>query len=205
MVKKPFKLNLGAGPNWEKDGWITVDHKKSSAEAWSIPLPDKSCEIVFCSHMIEHISFYKIDKVISEINRVLIIGGTLRIICPDLFKLVKAYVEGNSKEFDRFIEENPAIRRDLGLGGSFMNFVISPGEDQFMFSRTGEFIGGYAHISAWDFNMLKRVLSKYGFGNIVESSFLKNSIPELREPLHLVGAKPEWIPEKYWDSQIAKK
>jgi SAM-dependent methyltransferase len=189
-----IKLNLGAGYHWRKPGWTVADHNvKKTGTAWSIPLPDDSCSIVFTSHMIEHIPHYKIEKVLCEINRILQIGGVLRIATPDLYKLAKAYVERDIDFFKKVLQEDESIRTDLGIGGTFMNFIVSPGVDSYLFSKNlNEIIGGYAHVYLYDFEMLEIFLSKHGFVNIVRSEFCNSAILELREPLHIEDLEPVW-------------
>jgi CMP-N-acetylneuraminic acid synthetase len=53
--------------------------------------------VVFISHVIEHISHLKIQKILAEINRVLKKDGVLRILVPDMEKFAKAYVENDKK------------------------------------------------------------------------------------------------------------
>ena len=82
------KLNLGAGGNWSKSGWEVLDHGTKTlfqprGQAWALPYPDETFEIIFSSHMIEHISHYKIEQVICEINRVLKVDGVVRILTPE--------------------------------------------------------------------------------------------------------------------------
>lgn len=179
-----LKLNLGAGALWSKAGWTTVDHNlRKPSVAWSIPLADGSCSIVFSSHMIEHIPHYKVEKVLCEVNRVLEVGGLLRILTPDLERLAKAYVEHDLDFFQGALKEDESIRTDLGIGGSFMNFIVSPGVDSMLLSKHfTEVIGGYAHLYCYDFEMLETLLIKHGFGNIIRSDFCQSANAELREP-----------------------
>jgi hypothetical protein len=151
--------------------------------------------------MIEHIPHFKIDEVLSECNRVLRPGGGLRLVCPDLEAFARAYVAGDRPLFDRFVEEDPTIRRDLGLGGMLVNFIVSPGTDNLLFSRNGECIGGYAHLYSYDFEMVRRLLERHGFADIRRRGFCESDYAEFREPLHPIGAAPRWIPLSDWGSR----
>ncbi len=78
MAKKNYsnKLNLGAGTIWKKEGWEVLDHSsvkllKLRDQAWKTPYPDSQFDIVFTSHMFEHISHFKIEQTICEINRIM--------------------------------------------------------------------------------------------------------------------------------------
>ena len=88
-----IKLNVGASPIWEKDGWHTLDHKFRDntstslvGDASKIPLKDNSCSTVFTSHMFEHIPHVRLENILIEFNRVLSEGGVVRILTPDLKK-----------------------------------------------------------------------------------------------------------------------
>ena len=195
-----IKLNLGASPIWHKDGWHVLDHKLSKTDGFRIAgdastmdLPDQSCDIVFCSHVFEHIPHTRLPIVLSEINRVLKVGGILRILTPDLRKIALAYARSDESFFREAKEEDPSLRTDLGLGGAFMNFIVSPGQDTILLDRgVSEFIAGYAHLYSYDFQMLQTMFEKLGFMNSVESGFCNSSIEEMREPLHVTTLPRIW-------------
>ena len=195
-----IKLNVGASPIWHKEGWTVLDHKASrnsenfiKGDAVDINLDNESCSIIFCSHVLEHIPHFKVQKMLMEFSRVLEIDGTLRLLTPDLRKIARAYVERDEEFFKRALEEDESVRRDLGIGGMFVNFIVSPGQDTILLDRDlSEFIGGYAHLYAYDFEMLKILLSNCGFGDIKQMGFCVSLIPELKEPLHVEGFEKKW-------------
>jgi len=194
-----IKFNLGAGPIWKQDGWHILDHKKSrtsgnaiAGDAANIDLPDNSCDVVFCSHMFEHIPHYRLPLVLSEINRILKPNGLLRILTPDLERICRAYVEKDKDFFQKAKSEDESLRLDLGFGGMLMNFIVSPGQDTILLDRSlTTFIGGYAHLYAYDFQMLNIMISKLGF-KCRKASFNDSEIEELREPLHISHLPPVW-------------
>ena len=194
-----IKLNLGASPIWIKTGWHTLDHKlKETTEtaiagnATKIDLPDESCEIVFCSHVFEHIPHTQLPVVLSEINRVLCPGGVLRLLTPDLAVIAKAYVEKDQQYFQELLKEDESIRTDLGFGGMFMNFIVSPGQDTVLLNRDlNNFIAGYAHLYSYDYDMLAIMLERLGYAP-KQVKFGESNIKELTEPLHVIGLDPVW-------------
>jgi SAM-dependent methyltransferase len=195
-----IKLNLGASPIWHKEGWHVLDHKlketdgfKIAGDAADMDLPDACCDIVFCSHVFEHIPHTRLPLVISEINRVLKIGGIFRILTPDLKKVATAYVNSDDEFFKRAKKEDSSLRTDLGLGGSFMNFIVSPGQDTILLNRgLTEFIAGYAHLYSYDFSMLEIMLTLLGFEDCVEPGFCVSEIDEMTEPYHVDSLPPIW-------------
>jgi len=194
-----IKLNLGASPIWEGEGWHILDHKltktegfKVAGDASEISLPDNSTDIVFCSHIFEHIPHTQLPMVLSEINRILKPGGILRILTPDLEKITKAYVYGDKDFFTEAKLEDESLRTDLGYGGMLMNFIVSPGQDTALFDRgLNDFIAGYAHLYSYDYSMLEIMMTKLGF-KTRKASFCDSEIEEMNVPLHVKGLQPKW-------------
>ena len=197
-----MKINLGAGPYWHKDGWHVLDHKlkspqpgKVNGDISKINLSSKSCDVAFTSHVIEHIPHLKIQKVFTEINRVLKTNGVLRILVPDMEKFAKAYADKNKSFFKIAKKENHSLRQDLGYGGMLANVIVAPGQDTVLLDRElKNFVGGYAHIYGYDFEMLKIILQKTGFYKIAKKNFCESSIKDFNEPLHVFGK-----PAKYYN------
>jgi hypothetical protein len=195
-----IKLNVGASPIWEKKGWHTLDHKvreeseySFGGDAAAIPVSDSSCETVFCSHMFEHIPHTRLESILLEFNRVLSSDGVLRVLMPDLKKVAEAYVQGDTDFFREARDEDESLRTDLGLGGMFMNFIVSPGQDTALMNRgLDQFIAGYAHLYSYDFEMMKILLERTGFGNVQQMGFCESSYDDYEEPLHIKGLEPVW-------------
>ena len=208
--KKGIKLNVGASPIWYRDGWLTLDHKHPRddarryivGDADDIPLDEGSCSTIFSGHMIEHAPHTKLEPILLEFNRVLETDGILRLVSPDLKKVATAYVHGDRKFFDALLGEDESIRTDLGLGGTLMNCIASPGQDTALFNRQlTAFIGGYAHLYLYDFAMLKILLERCGFYRVRQTAFLESDLEEYEEPLHVLGFEPEYhdLNQAYYD------
>lgn len=185
------KINIGAGSSWYEEGWELLDNGsggyhepwKHKGKCWDTGLPDDTYDIIFTSHMLEHVPHFRIEKTIAEFNRIMKTGATLRILVPDLKKYATAYVNGDVSYFSgsRHYSDH------LGIGGSFVRLLISPGQQTLAFSRElDEVFGGYAHLAAYDFEMMKRLLERWGFGEVMESAPGQSAIEELRTPQHLV-------------------
>lgn len=68
------------------------EHKIRFANAAkALPLPDHSVEVLYTSHMLEHLDRAEAKRFLSEALRVLQPGGILRIAVPDLKLLVGQY------------------------------------------------------------------------------------------------------------------
>lgn len=200
-MKKTLKLNVGASRIWHEPDWFILDHKMPenldvgiiSGTAQQINLDTNSCDIVFASHVFEHIPHLHLPRVLSEIGRVLKPKGTLRFLTPNLERITRAYVEKDFNFFELAKEEDPSIRTDLGIGGMLMNFIVSPGQDTVLVDRQIEsFIAGYAHLYNYDFEMMNILLDAAGFINIVHQKFCVSDIDELTLPLRVSGFEPKW-------------
>jgi hypothetical protein len=195
-----IKLNVGASPIWSKEGWHTLDHKTRyetdrsvQGDAANIPLNGDSCTTVFTSHMFEHIPHVKLEGILLEFNRVLNKDGVVRILTPNLKRVAEAYIEEDVAFFEEAKLEDESLRTDLGFGGMFMNFIVSPGQDTALYDRgLNEFVAGYAHLYSYDFTMLKILLERTGFYCVEEKGFCESPIEDYREPLHVEGMDPVW-------------
>ena len=195
-----IKLNVGASPIWSQDGWHTLDHKEREqsktsvkGDAANIPLDDNSCSTVFTSHMFEHIPHVKLEEILLEFNRVLAKDGVVRILTPDLKKVAKAYIEEDDNFFNEAKLEDESLRTDLGFGGMFMNFIVSPGQDTALYDRgLNQFIAGYAHLYSYDFNMLRILLERTGFYCVEQKDFCTSELKDYQEPLHVEGMEAKW-------------
>ena len=84
------KINVGAGGEWQSDGWDVLDNGPSNygepwkfrGKCWETNLPSEKYDILFCSHMLEHVPHFRLEKTIAELNRIMKIGGTIRILVP---------------------------------------------------------------------------------------------------------------------------
>ena len=103
---------------------------------------------VYSEHTLEHLYPFEAIRLLKEINRVLINGGILRITVPDLDKFINAYNE----------EESPLSLR-------FRNNC------EMIWSLTQN----YAHLSVWNYEMLKLQLELSGFRKIIKTQLNKGS------------------------------
>lgn len=116
-----IKLNIGCGAV-RPSGWInadsslnahlqripvvgkavnkifkTVEYNNSNVvymnvnKQWS-EYQDNSVDVVYSSHMFEHLSLKTADLYLKESFRCLKPGGTIRVVVPDLYKICKKYI-----------------------------------------------------------------------------------------------------------------
>jgi len=91
-----IKLNIGS--RIRAEGWKTLDIQAGpgvdyvgDCSALS-QFASASIETIYASHVLEHISFRQIEKVLKEWRRVLQPGGTLMVAVPDMDAICRLYV-----------------------------------------------------------------------------------------------------------------
>ncbi len=67
-----------------------------------IPVPDNSAEVLYSSHMLEHLDRQEVTMFLAEARRVLISGGIIRLAVPDLERHINSYMSHG--DADVFLE-----------------------------------------------------------------------------------------------------
>jgi predicted SAM-dependent methyltransferase len=92
-----MRANLGCG-NQICPGWINIDIVRTGPSvvahdlSTGIPLPNASCEVVYHSHVLEHLKRPDAQFFMRECFRVLKPGGILRVAVPDLEQVCRQYL-----------------------------------------------------------------------------------------------------------------
>jgi len=64
-----------------------------------IPHGDGTVDVVYSSHMLEHVTRDQATFILRECHRVLKPGGTLRVVVPDVSLIARRYLEGDREFF----------------------------------------------------------------------------------------------------------
>jgi len=131
-----------------------------------IPASDNSLEVVYHSHMLEHLTNNEGIEFLRECNRVLQPGAIMRLLVPDLESFSKKYVEGDDYFFDAYRKE--ALDNDSSLyptrGAIFMGMLHNHG-----------------HKMGYDFETLQYVLKQTGFTNVKKTMFQESQLADIQE------------------------
>ena len=106
------KYNIGAG-KFLKRGWVNIDNiTKWYAQTRSrctinydllsckpLPIKTSSADVIYLSHVIEHVSDAGVQNVFNESYRSLKTKGMIRVTAPNIDLDIKAYTEKNRKHF----------------------------------------------------------------------------------------------------------
>lgn len=95
-------LNLGCGSQFHPD-WTNIDITSSSPYIQAhdlrqgIPYSDDTFEVVYHSHLLEHFPKHGALGFMRECYRVLTPGGIIRVVVPDLERMVQMYLQALDK------------------------------------------------------------------------------------------------------------
>lgn len=97
-IKKNRKLEIGPGieriPGFETVNIVWSGNVDYIADATrKLPFSDCTFDIIYASHILEHIPWYKIKKVIKELNRIVAPSGFVEIWVPNGLLIAKTFVD----------------------------------------------------------------------------------------------------------------
>ena len=194
-----IKLNLGCGSVRPED-WINTD-SSLNANIQKIPLvgkriaklfnpveynssnfrymnlnkrwsfEDNSVDVVYASHLFEHLSLKSAALFMKEAYRCLKQGGVIRIVVPDLYKISKKYIqdyESGNEEASNFIMWAINMHREgqYGNPGLFKKMILEiqgyPHQHKFMYDEKSMInlfkISGFNNIASL----------QYGISDLIE-------------------------------------
>jgi predicted SAM-dependent methyltransferase len=91
-------LNLGCGARFHPE-WVNLDIVPAAAEVkiWDLhsdlPFADGSFDVIYHSHVLEHFSRNDGKRLLQRCYRVLNRGGIIRVVVPDLERIVRIYLQ----------------------------------------------------------------------------------------------------------------
>jgi predicted SAM-dependent methyltransferase len=102
------------------------------ADATKIPCEDGVCEVLYSSHMVEHLDPDEAKSFLREAMRILRPGGIMRIAVPDIQKHVSDYCE--TGDADKFLAStHMCINRPKGLRQKLRMLIVGTRHHQWMY------------------------------------------------------------------------
>jgi len=126
---QPIKLDIGAG-DLERRGWITLDITDNCDLFWDlrrgIPFPPNSVDVVYSSHLFEHMDYAAGQALLKEVHRVLVPGGLVSVCVPNARLYIDAYlgVRDLSPDHDFW---GPALHSRNGI--NLLNYIAYMGDE----------------------------------------------------------------------------
>ena len=176
-------LNILSKKQIENINWNMRHEIKFANVVKSIPVTKNSAEVIYSSHMVEHLSRADLQKFLKQSFSKLAEGGVLRVVLPDLQLIIDDYnIEKNS---DVFMEK----------------IMMEPPEIDTLISKLKLLIVGYRQ-HQWMYNAksISKIFEDYGFSNVCILAAGETTLAELNgldlyerseESLYIEGKKPK--------------
>ncbi len=143
-----------------------------------LPFSENFFQYIYCAQVIEHLFYSDLYQLLSQCFKVLKPGGTIRILTPDLQKLIKLY---NSSNIDEFKKND--LLDSKNLCDHFNSFFyprshVLKKKRSFLIKFTDFMPEQHKYI--YDFNTLSKMMKEVGFEevNIVETA--DSIIPDVK-------------------------
>ena len=131
-----------------------------------IPAADGSLEVVYHSHLLEHLTHAEAIPFIAECFRVLQPGGLLRIVVPDLKKWAQHYLSDDTffvDEYRRAVLADDRVKYPT-KGSVFMGMLHNHG-----------------HKMGYDFETLGGMLTVAGFNDVHQTLFQDSPLDNIAQ------------------------
>jgi SAM-dependent methyltransferase len=139
-----------------------------------LPIPDGAASLLYCSHVLEHLSLEDLRTALRNCRRVLALGGIFRLVLPDVEFMVNEYNRDPAPEAAIRLMENTILgkkTRPRGIRG---------------FTR--EWLGNSQHLWMWDYKSLSMELANAGFTGIRRAEFGDSQVTAF----HAVESPDRW-------------
>ena len=135
-----------------------------------LPVADNSCDGLYCSHTLEHLSLDDFRTALRNSYRILKPGGLFRCVVPDLEYAARTYLKdmqaGDNLASIDFVGRNTLLGQKTRPRG-IKNQVKS-------------IWGNSRHLWMWDNQSLSEELAKAGFQNIKRAKFNDSEDPNFK-------------------------
>ena len=111
-------IDIGSGPWPKPDAQVRMDlHPLPGVNCvhdlmnTPYPFPDETFTKAYMGDVVEHINIFDVDRVLTEVNRILKPGATFEVVVPDFRWIAERIVKGDWKEQANVDWLNPKIGR----------------------------------------------------------------------------------------------
>lgn len=142
-----------------------------------LPVTPETAELLYCSHVLEHLSLADLRTALRNCRRILREGGVFRLVLPDVEYIINEYCNDVSDQAALRLMENTllgCIKRDRGLQGLLRSWL-----------------GNSRHLWMWDYKSLAAELRDAGFHNVRRASYNDS----LHKAFRLVEQPDRWTNE----------
>lgn len=159
-------MNIIFGGSQKISGYTTIDINGRADITHDIrlrwPFKNNSADVIFGSHVLEHLTKNEGRYAICECNRILRVGGILRVVVPDFRLCAEKYVCNDEIFYDEEILNKNNFEDYKCVAEKVMHFIY-----------------GMGHKYQYDFELLYGVLSESGFDEIERKEYRQSNILEI--------------------------
>jgi ubiquinone/menaquinone biosynthesis C-methylase UbiE len=130
-------------------------------------IPDESVELVYASHVLEHLSLDEFRTALKNTYKILRKDGIFRLVVPDLEWCIKQYNNnpGETRSFSFMKDAHLGLeKKERGIIGYIRNIF-----------------GQSRHLWMWDYDSLKIELASAGFKNSRRAQFNDSIHPAFKD------------------------
>jgi predicted SAM-dependent methyltransferase len=148
-------------------GWINVDLRRSPIQlregrrpdlyanlARDLPFTDGTIDYVYSNNFLEHLTREEAVSHLRASLRILVPGGRIRVVVPDIAPYARAYSVGDSAFFARLPETSPYWPR-WSQPADYLATIVHGSKEY-----------GWVHQWAWDAESLGAAISAAGFADV---------------------------------------
>lgn len=164
--------NLEIGPgDYRLNNFLTINIVKNRVTDCVVdinkrlPFKDNTFHTIYASHIVEHIFWYKLDKLFSELYRVTAPSGCVEIWVPDGLKIAKAFVDAELKKNTNWLQDGWFRFNDARDCCTWFNGRIFSYGDGF-----GDRYHYNIHLSCFSERYLKKLFFDAGFSKVERMS-----------------------------------
>lgn len=180
-------IDIGSGPHPKPDSDVRMDmydwpSVNCKHDLLKVPYPFESgtFDKAYMGDVIEHIYIFNVNEVLTEVNRIIKVGGILEVCVPDVRWICERIVKGDWWENANVEWLNPTA----DPWKNAMSYLFGG------FHNAKEYnMQGMGHVNGFDENSLSQLLMNNGFGNCQRVPDYRNPLPARNSVLKIICEK----------------
>lgn len=94
-----FRLRLLDDNQYEFMRFAEANNIEYGDATKGLPIQDGAVDVLYSCHMLEHLDTEEASRFLKEARRLLVPGGVIRLVVPDIMKLADQYVSAGDADF----------------------------------------------------------------------------------------------------------